>query len=404
MGLGLIGDIAHGVGLRTLFLNRNSEEAASKDRNRCLSERRHYIVETLRGARQRVDGFEVGLFDERDPAALDGLASSGVQLVTISVGWEHIRELAALLLPPLDRRAALEDGSTLYVIACENIANGSGRLKDYMVQLAEASEPRRAAFAEAVVGRRIVFCDATVDRVCSRIQIKSGTVHVTAETYKKWLIERNTQTQPLEALLRGSEVVRFTDNIEAQEKLKLWAVNGLHLAIAVLARNHEPPIAFITEAVDAVALQPHIAAVWAEIREALLLSYPTEFLGPALDAFFEATLDRFREDTTDEVGRILKDLELTPDRVAKLVAEGLRRIRRGLQPNQESSAEVSVEVMEETLRWAIYTGAYVFVGKVNDRLGEPFSVLIQNDRSAKYLMAMFPQVIFLMDAQGRRLV
>jgi hypothetical protein len=107
--------------------------------------------------------------------------------------------------------------------------------------------------------------DTMVNRVCPSIEadLAADARRVTVDALAEWVIAGRPTGAALGALARVSHV-RFVADVEPYEVRKRWLVNGVHLAIAILARYRRLPSIDV-----AVAEEGRIA--WIERLQAVLI-------------------------------------------------------------------------------------------------------------------------------------
>lgn len=208
-------------GLPVVVANRRGSDV-----HRVLSEHRSYQRRTpgIDGNSEEINITD-GMFSSGDIARLVAFAARpSLLLVTTSLkdGLDtSIPILRALLLERQQREGSSE--ATVFIVPCENV------LTAQFVSFSAVAQSLGATYVPCVV-----------DRLCSQPYVDPATHEVCVETeeYASWVLQRSDQTGPLEALLQplvASGVAQFVGDIEAFRRRKLWLVNGVHAACALLA-------------------------------------------------------------------------------------------------------------------------------------------------------------------------
>lgn len=157
------------------------------------------------------------------------------RLLTTSIGdgLQDERVANALAVALVER---MRTGITapIYIVACENTIT-SLWLRTRVEQLSpELAEQRR-------LGRPLpaVFLPCVIDRTCTKIEIVEDRTVVTASDHATWLIQKGPSPE-LESILSSATAVRtrFVNNTEMLWCMKLWTVNCLHLAFALIAARN----------------------------------------------------------------------------------------------------------------------------------------------------------------------
>ena len=135
------------------------------------------------------------------------------------------------------------------------------------------------------------------DRVCVRFPRTHPTADVLIERYGRWVVESDADGR-IDDLVTGAPLIRSTSDVDVAFRRKLHLVNGLHLALALLAwTDGEPALHRWVERNVAMATE-----VADDVGRAYEATYPSDPVNsePQVDEI----LERFRS-TPDRAGRML---------------------------------------------------------------------------------------------------
>jgi mannitol-1-phosphate/altronate dehydrogenase len=330
-GLGMVVEVCHRAGLSSAVLNRISR----KKYHESLQQNQSYEVVFDDTPDKRIElaprfyCYENG----NEPEVLRLLAHPNLELITTSVTQDGLKGVAPLLARTLQDRAKAGCGN-ICIMACENLPQNSTKLKQYV----EAALPakRKHLLAE------VFFCDTLVDRVCALISCPRGIVEVPAESFHSWIV--NAPPSPVSALdlLKENHLIRIAGELEfkAHETQKYWCLNGIHLATAAYAYNHEKSLLHFHDALAVPSIAQKIQALQQELGLAFLLYINNSgvkeyFSEKMISDYNDQVFYRLQTNRTDTIGRVLKQQSEPGDAAIGV----LNRIERLIAPQCEILAK-----------------------------------------------------------------
>lgn len=213
-------------------------------------------------------------FDDIDEGARARITSEEPLLITVALGGA-ISEREDLLRELLRARPA--EARTL-LLACEN---------------EPGDEYRRIAEDHP----EVAYCPCVVDRICNThepARDRHGRRRFLVHPVAQWVIVR--QPPAFDALtkpLAATDEVLFVDesDLDAYEHRKLWAVNGIHMLLALLARqggHDELPLTDARAEAFLMAAQPLITAVLQAVELEWGLAADQQYAADRVRAFCES--------------------------------------------------------------------------------------------------------------------
>jgi len=214
-----------------------------------------------------------GRLDRDDPAVRRDLAGDGTP--TSALGF-----LAAGL-----QRRQQAGAPEVTIVSCDNLPKNGETLKAVLLEFAGLKHDGLADWIEA----NVAFASSMVDRIvpatteADRSEVDAGlglsdAWPVMAEPAFDWIVEDRFPVgrPPFEP-----SGVRFVEDVEPYEQMKLRLLNGAHTAIAAIGRlaGYET----VPEAVADVRIQRFLKAYWTETA-------PTLSIDPAVAATYGAAL------------------------------------------------------------------------------------------------------------------
>lgn len=249
-------------------------------------------VITPGGARlETVDG--VRALHSADVVAVER-AVAEADLVTTAVGPGVLPAVAGPIRQGLGRHAP----DPVNVIACENLAGNSTRLRALVGRDGAWTVPPWTGFPDCVV-----------DRIVTGSTDPKTPLAVTVEESFEFLVARSAWVGEPPRI----EGLALVDDIEPYRVRKLWLVNGLHAAAAYLGRRRG--YRFIDEAMQDREVRRIVEGAAAEAAAALRHRYPM-FTSDELAGYARRSLDRFGNAALrDPIGRVARDplRKLGPD-------------------------------------------------------------------------------------------
>lgn len=280
IGRGLVGYVLRRAGFDLTFVDVVEELV------RQLNALGRYQVRLLTRSGERLETIDgVRALRAADvEAVVDAVA--GAQLVTTAVGAGVLPSVAGPIREGLRRHPA----GAVNVIACENLAGNSTKLRALMEGETGWTVPAWAGFPDCVV-----------DRIVAGSTEPHQQFTVTVEESFEFLVSRAGWAGDLPRI----EGVSFVDDLEPYRLRKLWLVNGLHAAVAYLGAQRG--FRFIHEAVADPMILQIVEGVAGEAAAALRYRHPV-LAREELSQYAGGSLARFRDPRLrDSIARVARD-------------------------------------------------------------------------------------------------
>lgn len=179
-----------------------------------------YRVTTLGASQAAEEVSGVRAIGLNDAEALAG-AVRDADLITLSIGANHLAATGRTLRGPLEARRRSNGDQPLDVIACENALYATDRLK---ASILEGADPDFSAWLEKTAG----FPNCAVDRIVPNTAVeKESPIDVAVEDYFEWDIERGKVRANFS--IAGAE---YVETLAPYLERKLFLLNGAHALIA----------------------------------------------------------------------------------------------------------------------------------------------------------------------------
>jgi len=246
----------------------------------------HYPVRILTAGGERLETIDgVRALHSADVGAVErAVADAGV--VTTAVGPGVLAAVADPIRGGLRRHPP----GAVNVIACENLAGNSTRLRALVESDGVWTVPPWAGFPDCVV-----------DRIVTGSADPKTPLAVTVEESFEFLVARRAWVGEPPRI----EGLALVDDLEPYRVRKLWLVNGLHAAVAYL--GHRRGYRFIDEAMRDRDVRRVVEGAAAEASEALRHRYPV-FTSGDLAGYTRRSLDRFGNAALrDPIARVARD-------------------------------------------------------------------------------------------------
>lgn len=221
-------------------------------------------------------------------------AVAEADLVTTAVGPGVLPVVAGPIRAGLGHHAP----DAVNVIACENLAGNSTRLRALVEREGAWTVPPWAGFPDCVV-----------DRIVTGAADPTTPLAVTVEESFEFHVVRSAWVGEPPRI----EGLAFVDDLEPYRLRKLWLVNGLHAAVAYL--GHRRGYRFIDEAMQDREIRRIVEGAAAEAAAILRHRHPV-FTSDELAGYARRSLERFGNAALrDPVGRVARDplRKLGPD-------------------------------------------------------------------------------------------
>ncbi|KAG7093568.1 hypothetical protein E1B28_007238 [Marasmius oreades] len=330
IGRGFIGAVLSQAGLRVVFADVQEKIINA------LNEERKYNVHILgEEGENKIETIEdVAAINSTDMKAIEDLAKQPLTIVTTAVGPGVLPRLGKAMATIIRTRKA-NNMSPINFVACENLQNASGKLRETVYK--ELSDDEKK-YADENIG----FAVCSVDRIVPPFESDSGSIlDVGVEPFFEWNVEAKSlkKTDP-QCDIEGMKTV---DNLEAYVQRKLFTLNCGHATTAFLGAlprtspcSSQSKLRTYSTSSNGTGTEPSTPVVpshptiLSAISKPPIYSIVTRALhesGQALirkhgftqeehDKYIKAILDRFRNPNMH-------------DEVARVGREPLRKLKRG---------------------------------------------------------------------------
>ena len=309
IGRGFIGQVLNQAGYETTFVDIQDEIVEA------LKKEQHYDVILADESEEHftVDKVTALHSEEDSDAVVEQLAEA--DLITTAVGPNVLPVISELLAEGLAARAR-NGGSTVNVIACENMVGGSEALHGYVMQHVDSSD---AEAVEQVAG----FPNAAVDRIVPE-QSTEG-LDVTVEPFYEWVVDES-QVAGEKPDVDG---ITYVQDLSPYIERKLFTVNTGHASVAYLGYANGLPT--IAEAVEYDSVREKVPGVLDETGRLLVEKHG--FDEEEHTRYKEKILSRFSNPyISDEVTRVARNPMQKLGREERLVSPALQLLDLGHEP------------------------------------------------------------------------
>lgn len=216
IGRGFIGYLLEKSGYHVTFVDIS--EPLVKDINTFG----RYHITTLGAAKTEDTVSDIDAVCLSDTAKLKK-AVVGADLITLSIGANHLEQTGKALRPLLMARMRENASAELDIIACENALYATDILRR---AVEEPSDSEFGAYLQEKVG----FPNCAVDRIVPNASVqKELPVDVAVEDFFEWDVESGKVRRN-----RGIRGVSYVENLAPYLERKLFMLNGAHAAVAYL--------------------------------------------------------------------------------------------------------------------------------------------------------------------------
>lgn len=251
LGLGLLGPLANQSKFPFVILNREASDTFAREGDRISPSQKnalllnasgsfsHYALqsmnmnETKRGiSLVPFAGFQ--LYNDENVQELgqtyaDDVAELPFVFITATLtNVEFYMSVFNFLIGLVDRLNSLRSTCRVYLMCCENDFN-TDKVWDFFSSLISPAGRRRITPVRSVV-----------DRICTSLTEEQGILCVLCEEFGRVTIEDRNLEKDFRDKLADNPLVRMTHHFEAERDLKIFVVNGSHLAIALQSYAKRP--------------------------------------------------------------------------------------------------------------------------------------------------------------------
>ncbi|WP_141433191.1 mannitol-1-phosphate 5-dehydrogenase [Bacillus sp. 03113] len=252
IGRGFIGLLLHQSGYEINFVDIHDDLIDE------LNKKNDYRVILANEQKEEflVQGFN-GLNSKKNPESVVQAIATG-DLITTAVGPSILPFIAPLIAEGLKKRKDIH-GSSINIIACENMIGGSSQLKGFVMNHLNKEEQD---WASEYVG----FPNSAVDRIVPN-QNNENKLDVFVEPFYEWVIDRTEIVGKQPAL----KDVLFVQNLQAYIERKLFTVNTGHAATAYLGYVND--FHTISEAIENDQIKQVVLGALKETGRLLISKY-----------------------------------------------------------------------------------------------------------------------------------
>ena len=218
IGRGFIGQLLHEAGYDICFADVN--QTVIDDINNLGK----YYIEIVDDEPKRIEITNIEAVNSNDEAKVVAKIVNA-DIITTALGANILKYIAPVIAKGLLKRAQL-NLKPINIIACENMINGSTKLRDLVYDQFDAETLNK-------VKEYAGFPNAAVDRIVP-LQHNEEKLLVKTEAFFEWDIESNAVAGE-KPQING---VTYVDNLQAYIERKLFAVNATHASIAYLGYVH----------------------------------------------------------------------------------------------------------------------------------------------------------------------
>lgn len=214
IGRGCIGQLLHKSGYTICFADIN--QSIIDDINKLNK----YYIEIVGDEPERIEITNIEAVNSNDETAIIEKIIQA-DIITTALGANVLKYIAPVIAKGITKRITL-NSKPLNIIACENMINGSSKLKALVYE-------KLAPTILDKVNEKIGFPNAAVDRIVP-IQNNTEKLLVKTEKFFEWDIDINGLVGEKPNIIG----VTYVDNLQAYIERKLFAVNAVHASIAYL--------------------------------------------------------------------------------------------------------------------------------------------------------------------------
>ncbi|MEX2043386.1 MAG: mannitol-1-phosphate 5-dehydrogenase [Patescibacteria group bacterium] len=346
IGRGLVGSLAHDAGMELTLADVDPDVI-----ERINAEREYPVITVSEEGsdEQVVDG--VRAVDVRDRDAFTA-AVVEADVITTAVGPGVLPKLGPELGAALAERLRRRPGAEMHVtvIACENIADNTGRLREAVL----GSVPKDVA---GQLDRLVSFPDCTVDRIVPEYQASDAPLAVTVEDYFHWAVDANALKQPMPEI----PGLVLSHDLESLQEQKLFTLNTAHALTAYFGER--AGYEYVHEAIGDPLVRAQVAGAMQEIEPVITGRYEV-ITADDQQAYAERTLDRFanphlrdrlRRVGRDPIRKLGRDDRLVRPAVLSLsagetpahLASGIHAALTHRNPDDPQAAELARRLADE---------------------------------------------------------
>ena len=223
-------------------------------------------------------------------------ASKHVNLISVSVGANNIKNLMPLLAKIIEKKFVADPSDFLNIIIGENMKNASGIVKQWILeQLSNEAKDffnRNVGLVETVLSRMVPVVPEELKKQYPLI--------VLVEPYKTMPVAKNM----FKGHIPEIKNFLFVEDIEPYEAMKLYIHNFTHASFA--CAGHLKHYQFIWESVSDLKIKQAVDRAYLEIQQAINKKYGVSI--EELDNYYRDLIERFlNKSLGDTISRVARE-------------------------------------------------------------------------------------------------
>jgi mannitol-1-phosphate 5-dehydrogenase len=368
LGLGLVIPMIRQSGLSTTLLTRFN--AGKKEIHDALKKQSEYVIKEYDTEKEsKINKINFIYFDKEEESAIKDISREDTVLLTTAVTSGGLPNVAPIIAKGIETRIKSNICSHLFVVACENLEQNSGKLK-IEVEKYLLDEKILEGYRE-----KVSFLNTVVDKICVKTEVVNSKVVSHIESWAEWKIDvSNANCQPT-FLKSPIEIIKEKKIFDFYKTRKAWLINGTHFAISIL--GYLSPLLLGNnpkEIAKNLDVQKKIMSIQGGFVTALNHFATTlglkerelpDIAETNLTKYAIKTLERIEKGPDDNIERILKDL---------LQIHKLKDVLGKI--NENRSSDSNENIVKNSLRLA---NLHPFFMKSYDRICAPISHILLHD-------------------------
>lgn len=369
IGRGFIGQLLHKSNYKICFVDVN--QTIIDDINKL----KKYYIEIVGDTPERIEITDIEAVNSSDEkTVIEKIVQADI--ITTALGANVLKCIASVIAKGINKRIAVND-KPLNIIACENMINGSSKLKELVYKHLEPEMINR-------LNGKIGFPNAAVDRIVP-LQHNTEKLLVKTEKFFEWDVEVNSVVGEKPDITG----VTYADNLQAYIERKLFAVNAIHASIAYLGYVNGKKT--IYEATQDKNIMQTVQSVAEETGKLLVSKYGFDLAKHK--SYVNMIINRFSSPyISDEITRVARNpiRKISPDE--RLVSPAVQLEQKGF--SAKNLAEViaaALHFQNEKDAEAVELQNFIAQNGV-EKAVEKYCGLNKNDKLAKKIQREYEKI------------
>lgn len=369
IGRGFIGQLLHKSNYKICFVDVN--QTIIDDINKL----KKYYIEIVGDSPERIEITDIEAVNSSDEkTVIEKIVQADI--ITTALGANVLKCIAPVIAKGINKRIAVND-KPLNIIACENMINGSSKLKELVYKHLEPEMINR-------LNGKIGFPNAAVDRIVP-LQHNTEKLLVKTEKFFEWDVEVNSVVGEKPDITG----VTYADNLQAYIERKLFAVNAIHASIAYLGYVNGKKT--IYEATQDKNIMQTVQSVAEETGKLLVSKYGFDLAKHK--SYVNMIINRFSSPyISDEITRVARNpiRKISPDE--RLVSPAVQLEQKGF--SAKNLAEViaaALHFQNEKDAEAVELQNFIAQNGV-EKAVEKYCGLNKNDKLAKKIQREYEKI------------